>query len=109
MKHIDEEIERLTINVEQLVDRLQQLQEENHILKQKTASLTRQLTEVYEELAEARQTIRALREDLQAAQGKEERHHPSAPMILTHEEKLLIRHQLEHLLELVNLELQRLS
>jgi|YNPMSStandDraft_2_1061718.scaffolds.fasta_scaffold02018_3 septal ring factor EnvC (AmiA/AmiB activator) len=109
MKNIDGEIGKLTINVEQLVDRLQLLQEENHALKQKAASLTKQLTKLYAELNEAKQTIKKLQEELQAMQSEEETNDPFAPMTISYEEKLLIRHQLEHLLEQVNLELQRLS
>ncbi len=113
MKNIDEEIGRLTINVEQLVDRLQLLQEENRMLKQKAATLTKQLTKLYAELGEAKQTIKTLQEELQTLQSEEtqgeEDADPFAPMMISYEEKLLIRHQLEHLLEQVNLELQRLS
>ncbi len=109
MKNIDGEIGKLTVNVEQLVDRLQLLQEENRILKQKASTLTKQLTKLYGELAEAKQTIKALQEDLQTAQSEEETNDPYAPMLIPYEEKLLIKHQLEHLLEQVNLELQRLS
>jgi septal ring factor EnvC (AmiA/AmiB activator) len=108
MKNIDEEIGRLTINVEQLVDRLQLLQEENRVLKQKVSALTKQLTKLYAELGEAQETIKSLQENLQATH-EEEANDPFAPMIISYEEKLLIRHQLEHLLEQVNLELHRLS
>ncbi len=108
MKNIDEEIGNLTINVEQLVDRLQVLQEENRTLKQKVSSLTKQLAKLYAELGEANATIKSLQENLQATQ-EEEINDPFAPMVISYEEKLLIRHQLEHLLDQVNLELQRLS
>ncbi len=109
MNTIDGEIGKLTINVEQLVDRLQLLQEENRALKQKASTLTKQLAKLYAELGEAKQTIKALQEDLQAMQSEEATNDPFAPMLITYEEKLLIKHQLEHLLEQVNLELQRLS
>lgn len=108
MKNIDGEIGKLTINIEQLVDRLQLLQEENRALKQKASTLTKQLAKLYAELGEAKQTIKTLQEDLQMTQSEEE-NNPFAPMTISYEEKLLIRHQLEHLLEQVNLELQRLS
>jgi len=109
MNNIDGEIGKLTINVEQLVDRLQMLQEENRMLKRKASTLTKQLAKLYAELGEAKQTIKALQEDLQTTQSDEEVNDPFAPMIIAYEEKLLIRHQLEHLLERVNLELHRLS
>lgn len=109
MKNIDGEIGRLTINIEQLVDRLQLLQEENRALKQKASTLTKQLTKLYAELGEAKETIKSLQENLQATHSEEEANDPFAPMTISYEEKLLIRHQLEHLLEQVNLELQRLS
>jgi|GEM_PF-2126113 septal ring factor EnvC (AmiA/AmiB activator) len=109
MNTIDGEIGKLTINVEQLVDRLQLLQEENRALKQKASTLTKQLAKLYAELGEAKQTIKALQEDLQATQSEEATNDPFAPMVIPYEEKLLIKHQLEHLLEQVNLELQRLS
>ncbi|MFN3344377.1 MAG: hypothetical protein ACK4XY_05440 [Chloroherpetonaceae bacterium] len=111
MKNIDEEIGRLTINVEQLVDRLQLLQEENRTLKQKVSTLIKQLKKLYAELAEAKETIKLLQEDVEMLRNKseEENKNPLAPMKISYEEKLLIRHQLEHLLEQVNLELQRLS
>ncbi len=109
MNTIDGEIGKLTINVEQLVDRLQLLQEENRALKQKASTLTKQLTKLYAELGEAKQTIKALQEELQATQSEEAADDPFAPMLIPYEEKLLIKHRLEHLLEQVNLELQRLS
>ncbi len=111
MKEIDEEIGRLNISVEQLVDRLQLLQEENCTLKQKVATLIKQLKKLYAELGEARETIKSLQEDIEMMRNKseEENNNPFAPMKISYEEKLLIRHQLEHLLEQVNLELQRLS
>jgi chromosome segregation ATPase len=109
MKNIDGEIGRLTINVEQLVDRLQLLQEENRTLKQKASTLTKQLAKLYAELGEAKETIKLLQENVQTTDGQEEVNNPFAPMTISFEEKLLIRHQLEHLLEQVNLELQRLS
>lgn len=109
MKDIDGEVGRLTINVEQLVDRLQLLQEENRVLKQKVSTLTKQLAKLYAELGEAKETIKSLQENLQETHGEEEANDSFAPMTISFEEKLLIRHQLEHLLEQVNLELQRLS
>ncbi len=109
MNNIDGEIGKLTINVEQLVDRLQMLQEENRVLKRKASTLTKQLAKLYAELGEAKQTIKALQEELQTTQGEEEVNDPFAPMVIAYEEKLLIKHQLEHLLEQVNLELHRLS
>ncbi len=109
MKNIDGEIGRLTINVEQLVDRLQLLQEENRALKQKASTLTKQLAKLYAELGEAKETIKSLQENLQATREEEQINDPFAPMIISYEEKLLIRRQLEHLLEQVNLELHRLS
>lgn len=109
MKNIDGEIGRLTINVEQLVDRLQLLQEENRALKQKVSTLTKQLAKLYAELGEAKETIKSLQENLQATHEEEQVNDPFAPMMISYEEKLLIRHQLEHLLEQVNLELHRLS
>ncbi|MCS6990127.1 MAG: hypothetical protein NZM06_11485 [Chloroherpetonaceae bacterium] len=107
MQNADAEIGKLAANIEQLVDRLQLLQEENRALKQKVATLTKQLAKLYSELNEAKRTI----EELRAAQPDEAeaKDDPFAPMVIPYEEKLLIRHQLERLLEQVNLELQRLS
>ncbi|MGQ9806638.1 MAG: hypothetical protein ACUVRP_11270 [Chlorobiales bacterium] len=109
MENIDGEIGRLAINIEQLVDRLQLLQEENRALKQKASTLMKQLTKLYSELGEAKETIKSLQENLQKTHGEEEANDSFAPMTISFEEKLLIRHQLEYLLEQVNLELQRLS
>lgn len=107
MQNADVEIGKLTENVERLVDRLQLLQEENRALKQKVTSLTKQLAKLYSELNDAQRTI----EELRTAQSDEQSttNDPFAPMVIPYEEKLLIRHQLERLLEQVNLELQRLS
>lgn len=108
IQQTDMEIGRLSTNIERLVDSIQLLQEENRNLKNKITSLTKQLNKLYSDLDEARATIVQLQSE-QADSETENGIDTFAPLTLTFEEKLVIRQRLEHILEQVNLELQRLA
>jgi chromosome segregation ATPase len=109
IQQTDAEMALLSTNIERLVDNIQILQEENRNLKNKITSLTKQLNKLYSDLDEAEATTAQIQSEHAEADEVETKPDVFAPLILSFEEKLVIRQRLEHILEQVNLELQRLS
>lgn len=99
--HHAELVERVVQNISRLIDEVNELREEKKNLSLEIASLNYKLQSMREEMLSS--------EVKQARRQRHEEPPPQfAPLVLSHDERLLLKERLTQVLAKINLELQQL-